>query len=112
MTCCTEVTAPIDVFSKYTKDGKKLFNVITIAETYDFVVSEEGLKMFPDYTIENTPKLDIIIVPSAYDMTCQVKNKNLVDFIKAQNNNTKYTVSNCGGASLIGDQEWQTAKKL
>ena len=61
----TELTAPIDVFTKLTEDGKQLFNVITIAESYDFIVSEEGLKMFPDYILTNTPKLDILIVPSA-----------------------------------------------
>ena len=108
----TELTAPIDVFTKLTEDGKQLFNVITIAESYDFIVSEEGLKMFPDYILTNTPKLDILIVPSAYDMTLQVKNKNLVDFIKSQNNNTKYTVSNCAGASLIGESGIGNGKKI
>ena len=108
----TELTAPMDVFTKHTEDGKKLFNVITIAETYDFIVSEEGLKMFPDYTIENAPQLDVLIVPSAYDMTLQVKNENLVNFIKAQNSNTKYTVSNCGGASLIGESGIANGKKI
>lgn len=108
----TELTAPIDVFTKLTENGKQLFNVITIAESYDFIVSEEGLKMFPDYILTNTPKLDILIVPSAYDMTLQVKNKNLVDFIKSQNNNTKYTVSNCAGASLIGESGIANGKKI
>ncbi|MCB9226471.1 MAG: DJ-1/PfpI family protein [Chitinophagales bacterium] len=108
----TELTAPMDVFTKHTEDGKKLFNVITIAETYDFIVSEEGLKMFPDYTIENAPQLDVLIVPSAYDMTLQVKNKNLVNFIQAQNSNTKYTVSNCGGATLIGESGVADGKKI
>lgn len=108
----TELTAPIDVFTKLTEDGKQLFNVITIAESYDFIVSEEGLKMFPDYILTNTPKLDILIVPSAYDMTLQVKNKNLVNFIKSQNNNTKYTVSNCAGASLIGESGIANGKKI
>ncbi len=108
----TELTAPTDVFTKLTEDGKQLFNVITIAETYDFIVSEEGLKMFPDYILENSPKLDILIVPSAYDMSLQVKNQNLVDFIKAQNNNTEYTVSNCAGATLIGESGIADGKKI
>lgn len=98
-----ELTAPLDVFTKPTEDGKILFNVITIAESYDFIVSEEGLKMFPDYTLDNAPNLDILIVPSAYNMSLQVKNKKLVDFIVSQNNNTEYTVSNCAGATLIGE---------
>tara|TARA_R110001592_G_scaffold205863_2_gene456457 strand:+ start:588 stop:1421 length:834 start_codon:yes stop_codon:yes gene_type:complete len=108
----TELTAPMDVFTKYTEDGKQLFNVITIAESYDFIVSEEGLKMFPDYTLENAPELDVLIVPSAYDMSLQVKNQNLVDFIKSQNNNTEYTVSNCAGATLIGESGVADGKKI
>lgn len=108
----TELTAPMDVFTKNSEDGKQLFNVITIAETYDFIVSEEGLKMFPDYILENSPKLDILIVPSAYDMSLQIKNKNLIAFIKSQNNTTKYTVSNCAGATLIGESGIADGKKI
>lgn len=108
----TELTAPMDVFTKHSESEEKLFNVIIIAETYDFIVSEEGLKMFPDYTIENCPKLDVLIVPSAYDMSRQIKNKNLVGFITAQNNNTEYTVSNCSGANLIGESGIADGKKI
>ena len=108
----TELTAPLDVFTKRTQNGELLFNVITIAESYDFIVSEEGLKMFPDFTLENSPKLDILIVPSAYDMSLQVKNQHLVDFIKSQNNNTEYTVSNCAGATLIGESGIADGKKI
>ena len=108
----TELTAIMDVFIKNTEDGEKLFNVITIAEDYDFIVSEEGLKMFPDYTLDNAPKLDILIVPSAYDMSQQVKNKKLVDFIINQNKNTEYTVSNCAGATLIGESGVAEGRKI
>lgn len=108
----TELTAPMDVFTKHSEKGEKLFNVITIAESYDFIVGEEGLKMFPDYTIKNSPKLDVLIVPSAYDMSRHVKNKNLVDFIKTQNNNTEYTVSNCAGAHLIGESGIADGRKI
>ncbi|WP_291727707.1 DJ-1/PfpI family protein [Bernardetia sp.] len=108
----TELTAPMDVFTKQSEDGKQLFNVITIAERYEVITSEEGLKMFPDYILENAPKLDILIVPSAYDMSLQVKNRNLVEFIKKQNQNTDYTVSNCAGATLIGESGIADGKKI
>lgn len=108
----TELTAPLDVFAKHSEDGKQLFNVITIAENYDMFTSEEGLKMFPDYTFSTAPKLAIIFVPSAYDMTNQVKNKNLVEFIKNQNVHTDYTVSNCAGATLIGETGIADGKKI
>ncbi|MGB4204014.1 MAG: DJ-1/PfpI family protein [Bacteroidales bacterium] len=108
----TELTAPVDVFAKHSEDGKQLFNVITIAEKYDLFTSEEGLKMFPDYIFSNAPQLDIIIVPSAYDMTEKVKDITLVDFIKNQDNNTEYTISNCAGATLIGEAGIASGKKI
>lgn len=98
-----EVIATSDVFSKPDgPEGKQLFNVITIAETENTIITEEGMKFVPDYTFENCPKLDVLFVPSAYDMYAQVHNDKIVNFIKAKNKETKYTVSNCAGANLIG----------
>ncbi len=108
----TEITAPSDVFSKHSEDGMQMFNVITIAASYELIETEEGLKLFPDYTFENAPKLDVIVVPSAYDMSARVKDERLVHFIQSQNENTQYTVSNCGGASLIGEAGIAKGKKI
>lgn len=98
----TEVTAPLDVFTKLSEDGLRLFNVVTIAEGSQAIVSEEGLTMVPDYNFENAPKLAVLFVPSAYDMDAQLKNRNIIEFIQRQNEHTDYTVSNCAGAQLIG----------
>jgi transcriptional regulator GlxA family with amidase domain len=98
----SEVIATSDVFSKPTEDGKKLFNVISIAETENPITTEEGMHFVPDYTFENCPKLTVLFVPSAYDMYAQVHNQKIVDFIKEKNKESKYTVSNCAGAQLIG----------
>ncbi|MBK8506260.1 MAG: DJ-1/PfpI family protein [Saprospiraceae bacterium] len=99
----TEVTAPMDVLTKKDTAGNELFNVIIISETQDPIVTEEGLEITPDYTFENSPTLDVLFVPSAYDMTAQVTNRKIVEFIRSQNSNTDYTVSNCAGAQLIGE---------
>lgn len=108
----TEVTATADVFAKPTEDGKQLFNVITIAETAQPIISEEGLKLVPDHTFENCPKLTVLFVPSAYDMYSQVHNENLVSFIKQKNKETEYTVSNCAGAQLIAASGIASGKKI
>lgn len=108
----TEATAPMDVFSKHTEDGAKLFNVVTIAETADPLVTEEGLTVVPDFTFENSPKLDVLFVPSAYDMWTQVHNEAIVEFVRQKNKETKYTVSNCGGAQLIGASGIADGKRI
>ncbi len=108
----TEVTAAADVFTKPTEDGQQLFNVITIAETADPIVTEEGLKIVPDHTFENCPTLYVLFVPSAYDMYAQVHNEKIVEFIKEKDQETKYTVSNCAGAQLIGASGIADGKKI
>lgn len=108
----TEITAPIDVFSKPTEDGKHLFNMVTIAATMEPVTCETGLRVLPDYTFETCPKLDVLVVPSAFDMTEMVKNESIVDFIKRQNSNSKFTMSNCAGSRLIGQSGIAEGKKI
>lgn len=98
----TEVTATSDVFAKPSESGNQLFNVITIAETASPITTEEGLRIIPDYTYGDCPKIDALFVPSAYNMWSQVHNESTVNFIKQKNRETSYTVSNCAGAQLIG----------
>lgn len=108
----SEVIATSDVFAKPTEEGKRLFNVITIAETENFITTEEGIKIIPDYSFDNCPNLIALFVPSAYDMYAQVHNDKIVDFIKKKNIETKYTVSNCAGAQLIGASGIADGKKI
>lgn len=98
----SEIIATSDVFAKPTEDGKQLFNVVSIAETENPITTEEGMHFVPDYTFENCPKLTALFIPSAYDMYAQVHNDKIVNFIKKKNQETKFTVSNCAGAQLIG----------
>jgi transcriptional regulator GlxA family with amidase domain len=108
----TEVTAPMDVFTKKDTAGKDLFNVIVIAESLHPITTEEGLKIIPDYPFENTPKIDVLFVPSAYDMYAQIHNQNLVQFIKQQEPQARHVVSNCAGAQLIGASGIANGKKI
>lgn len=98
----SEVIATSDVFAKPTESGKQIFNVITIAETEKPITTEEGIKILPDFTFKNCPKLTALFVPSAYDMYAQVHNEKIVNFIKEKNKEAEYVVSNCAGAQLIG----------
>lgn len=109
----SEVVATSDVFSKPDgPEGEQLFNVITIAETENPITTEEGLTLVPNYTFENCPKLTALFVPSAYDMYAQVHNPKIVDFIREKDKETKYTVSNCAGAQLIGAAGIEDGRKI
>lgn len=108
----SEVIATSDVFAKPSINGTPLFNVVSIAETDQAITTEEGMRFIPDYTFENCPKLTALFVPSAYDMYAQINNQKIIDFIIKKNKETKYTVSNCAGAQLIGASHIADGKKI
>ena len=108
----SEVIAASDVFAKPSQAGEQLFNVITIAQSENPIVTEEGMRFIPDYTFKNCPTLTALFVPSAYDMYAQVNNQDIVNFIRQKNAETLYTVSNCAGAQLIGKSGIADGKKI
>lgn len=108
----SEVVATSDVFAKPSEGGKQLFNVITIAESENAITTEEGLRLLPDRTFENCPKLTALFVPSAYDMWAQVHNEKIVAFVREQDTETDYIISNCAGAQLIGAAGIASGKKI
>ena len=108
----SEVVAVFDVFSKPSEDEKQLFNVVAISESENPILTEEGMRFIPDFTFKNAPKLTALFVPSANDMSKQIHNKKVVNFIKEKNKEAKYMVSNCAGAELIGVSGIANGKKI
>ncbi len=101
----SDVTAPIEVFGAATKKAWfSSYEVVVISATKNKEVrSEEGLKIIADKTIYDDLKLDVLLVPSAYEMDDFLKNKDLIRFIKNQNQSTSWMASNCTGAFLLGE---------
>lgn len=76
----SDVTAPIEVFGAATKKSWFFsYKVMVISATRTkSVKSEEGLRIVADKTIYDDLKLDVLIVPSSYDMGHLAKNQDLV----------------------------------
>ena len=76
-----EVVAPMDVFTKKDDSGKQLFNVILVAKEDKATISEEGLRVLPDFTFANAPELNVLVVPSSNNPDKQTQDKEIIDFI-------------------------------
>ncbi len=100
----SDVTAPVEVFGAATKKAWfSSYQVVVISTTKNkTVVSEEGLQIIADKTIYDKLKLDVLIVPSAYEMEKYLNNKNLIQYIKKQSQSASWMASNCSGAFLLG----------
>ncbi|GLO64481.1 DJ-1/PfpI family protein [Oceanobacillus kimchii] len=76
---------------------------MTLTETGESINTHSGVKIEPQFGINNCPKLDILIIPGgplkAVEST--VENKNIINWIINQKN-IEYICSVCTGAFILG----------
>jgi transcriptional regulator GlxA family with amidase domain len=100
----TELTAPMDIFhhTKF-RDSIKSMNVFTIANTLDAITTFEGLRILPDHNyLADHPRIDILIIPAAeHNLDSDLRNKALIDFIRATAPNALFVASHCDGAFVL-----------
>lgn len=101
----SDVTAPAEVFGAATKKPSfSSYEVVVISATKNkTVLSEEGLRIIADNSIYDDLELDVLIVPSAYDMRDLLNDDNLIKFIEEQGRSASWMASNCSGAFLLGE---------
>lgn len=97
-----DFAGPFEVFSVATENNTKLFNAFTIGESDKTIIARNGLKVIPEYTIQNHPELDILIIPGGYGAEhIEIKNKTILNWIKAQQTKVDILASVCTGAFLL-----------
>ncbi|HEY6541447.1 MAG TPA: DJ-1/PfpI family protein [Ktedonobacteraceae bacterium] len=79
-----------------------LFEVVTIAEEDRIITCAGGLLVKPHATIENHPPLDILVVPGG-DVTRELSNPRVLEWIGRQDQQTRLTASVCTGAFLLAE---------
>ncbi|ARU58898.1 transcriptional regulator [Oleiphilus messinensis] len=109
----SDVTAAVEVFNTASqKEWFSHYDVVLISATkIKRVTSAENLGIVADKTIYDDLHLDVLIVPSAYDMSPLVSNKDLVSYIKNHGKEVSWLASNCSGAFLLGEAGLLNGKK-
>ncbi|MBH5317847.1 DJ-1/PfpI family protein [Paenibacillus sp. GSMTC-2017] len=101
-----DFAGPFEVFSitmmNFGKpDYYKPFKVSTVSETGGTITAEGGLKVVPDYSIARAPYFDLIVIPGGGDVSREVNNDVLIDWIKTRNDEVKWMTSVCSGAQIV-----------
>jgi len=88
------------------------FEVFFIAENAVPIKTHPGIRVEPNYTIDNHPDLDILIIPGAPLRAIQsiIKNKKIKDWI-IKHKNIEYICSVCSGAIILGETGLLNGKK-
>lgn len=93
-------TTATRVFLKHEKGTNAPFEVVTIARTKAAIRARAGLVIAPDFTIENHPKLDALLIPGGV-VDEELKSQALCEWIQTVVPTTKLSASVCTGAFLL-----------
>jgi transcriptional regulator GlxA family with amidase domain len=98
----TELMAPFDVIHHLKFHDKKPPRVFTVALSEKPVTTFEGLLITPDYTIENAPAVDVLVVPSAENnMGSDLENERLIRWVTETGRKARHVISLCDGAFVL-----------
>ncbi|HKE56155.1 MAG TPA: DJ-1/PfpI family protein [Pyrinomonadaceae bacterium] len=91
----------IDIAGPWEVFGAAGLLVHTVAEKPEPLTLVYGQKVIPDYTFENSPKADVLLVPGG-GYGRQMENVALIRWIRTKAEEAKYVMSVCTGAFLLG----------
>lgn len=95
----TEFAGPLDVYHHVPADKLKVF---IISDTDREQVTYEGMPFRANYTLENAPKLDVLVVPSgAGSLEADLQNVPVITWIQKVAGEAKFITSHCEGAFLL-----------
>jgi transcriptional regulator GlxA family with amidase domain len=123
-----DFAGPFEVFTTATRVKQKQipgvfppFLVFTMAETLKPLKSRHGLEVIPQFTIDEHPAMDILIVPGGV-VDDVMKNTRVLDWINGCAQKIAVTASVCTGAFILAaagvlyektaTTHWEDAKEL
>lgn len=91
-----DFAGPAEVFQAA---GPK-FNVYTVAESTDPVVSQKFVTVVPQYSIQNCPKPDLVVIPGG-DTSAPLSSPDVIAWVKQASDEAEVTMSVCTGAFIL-----------
>jgi transcriptional regulator GlxA family with amidase domain len=100
----TELVAPMDVLQHVVGRVEPAPDVFTVGLTRDPVRTAEGLRILPDYSIDDAPEIDILVVASSQESRGKDRrNEKLIAWLRTAGGKARHVVSLCWGAFLLAE---------
>jgi len=96
-----DFVGPWEVFKMAREMKPNEFELLMIAESDAPVRCRGGMRVLPDVTTANCPKLDVILIPGGQGTRAAVENQALLDWIAKISAGCQWVTSVCTGALLL-----------
>lgn len=92
----------LDVFGPVEMWGRlDDYEIVTVSEHGGTIASAQGIDTVTDYSFDNAPQFDILMIPGGMGTRTEVNNPVMLEFLHKQDEGTEYTTSVCTGAALL-----------
>jgi transcriptional regulator GlxA family with amidase domain len=96
-----DFTGPWEVFTAASMIRDQGDTAFLVAERPDPVRCSKGMRVLPDYTLDDHPPVDVLLVPGGLGTRREVSNPVIIDWIRATAAAATWTTSVCTGALLL-----------
>ena len=99
---------PFEVFSvtrlneEKRREESSPFHVFLVAETKEPIVATGGMRVLPDFRLNECPELDVLVVPGGLGTRKEMNNEPLLRWIAERSRQVETLTSVCTGALLLG----------
>ena len=99
---------PFEVFSVVRINEEKRreepapFDVLLVAQKGDPITTTGNMRVIPDHTFANCPKLDILCVPGGWGTRKELSNLVMLDWLRSRASEVELLTSVCTGSMLLG----------
>lgn len=95
-----DFSGPFEVFSTAKRLGAEDLNVFLISENAGPVIARGGFKVLADYSLNNHPKIDLLMVVGGVH-TDEMNKRNVLDWLASVSGSASQVASVCTGAFLL-----------
>lgn len=92
-----DLYGPLEMFGAMPGD----FKIITVSDEAGPVASTPGPRSVADYSYADCPPVDLILLPGGFGTVAELKNENLLHFLRERSRSAKFTMSVCSGSAIL-----------
>jgi putative intracellular protease/amidase len=89
-----DYTGPYEVF------GQAGFNTFTVAERPEPVTTSMGMIVTPNYTLDNSPQADVLVIPGG-SIDPALNSPKIIKWIQEREKGAQFVLSVCNGAFIL-----------
>jgi transcriptional regulator GlxA family with amidase domain len=97
-----DFAGPFEVFAVADElRGYTTFNTFTVASSPGSVRARNGLKVVPDFTLENCPSPHVLVIPGGFGTRALLQQPALLEWVRLKARDAELVMSVCTGALVL-----------